>query len=380
MKKQILTILFIAFAYTFFGQISDATLLAKVKSLHPKNRISAKLDTKGYTEKKWENNGWVYYYRRGFSIISKTKHAGIKHKYTGSLQYKKVGSKYNYDLYMVGDGTYIGVPSPNKSEILELLKPDIINFLGDYHYKNIVGTYPEISLVQEKNWKWTKLTMLELKAKATFTEKVSAYKTETSEHIFKVVVYSEKYKGKWTKFNSHELEGEKKLISSKEYSYEDLKKLKTLKTIDTEKVAKGKISNLPSANLPVFNTDKELYYFIHKIIMTKDAETVKSYLYKVMSKQCKEEGSDVTLTYLTQQWFDKITNNLDTYKKTHCMYPTIKHYQNGQIRFFDKENKKALDFEGIKEDGTWKIYSVRYYPARGDAISRMANTKGNCEK
>jgi ERCC4-related helicase len=147
--------------------------------------------------------------------------------------------------------------------------------------------------------------------------------------------------------------------------------------MNAEAQASKELAGLPAAHIPVFNTDKELYYFIHNIIMTKDVETVKSYLYKVMSNQCKEEGSDVNLTYLTQQWVNKITNNLTTYKKTHCMQPKVKHYQNGQIRFFDKQSKRALDFEGIQEGGTWKLFSVRYYPARGGEIEAQATMNCN---
>ena len=44
-----------------------------------------------------------------------------------------------------------------------------------------------------------KLTMLKLKAKITHTTKISAYKTETAEHIYNVTVYSDEYKGAWKK-------------------------------------------------------------------------------------------------------------------------------------------------------------------------------------
>jgi len=372
MKKLVLiTMVTIGLSQVSFSQ-SDSSMLEKVKSLHPNNRVSAKLDSKGYTEKIWEKGAWVYYYRRGYTIISNTAYSGITHKYVGSLQYKSLdNSKFIYDLNMVGDGEYLGVPSPNKSQIIELLKSDMKNLLGDYHYQSIVGSVPEITLVQEPKWKWSKLTMLELRVKANFTEKISAYKTETSEHVFNVVVYSDDYKEKWNRFVARDLEGETKRLSTKEYSYEELNKLKTLSELDTEKQASAKMSRMPQIDLPVFTKDLDLYALTHSIIMTKDVSTVKAYLYKVMAKSCKEDGSDVVLTYLTQQWFDKITNNLEVYRKTHFSKPKVKHYQSGLMQFYDKENKRAIDMEGVQEDGTWKIFSIRYYPAREDAINRM---------
>jgi hypothetical protein len=372
MKKLILiAMVTIGLSQSSFSQ-SDLSMLEKVKSLHPNNRISTKLDSKGYTEKKWEKGAWVYYYCRGYTVISKTEYSGITHKYTGSLQYKSLdNSNFIYDLNMVGDGEYLGVPSPDKSQIIKLLKSDIKNLLGDYHYQSIVGSIPEITLIQESKWRWPKLTMLELRVKSQFTEKISAYKTETSEHIFNVTLYSDNYKRKWNRFVARDLEGETKHLSTKEYNYEELNKLKTLSELDIEKQATEKISGMPQIDLPIFTKDLDLYALTHNVIMTKDISTIKAYLYKVMAKSCKEDGSDVVLTYLTQQWFDKITNNLAVYRKTHFIKPKVKHYQAGLIQFFDKENKRAIDMEGIQEDGTWKIYSIRYYPAREDAIGRM---------
>jgi len=362
-----------------YAQVQEASMINKVKSLHSTNVISTKLDDKGYVEKKWEKGAWVYYYRHGYTIISKTKHSGITHKYTGSLQYKSHDNKqFAYDLNMVGDGEYLGVPNPDKKEIQELLESDMKEFLGDYFYQSIVGSIPEISLVQENTWRWPKLNMLEFKVKTVFTQKDGAYKTHTSEHIFEVVVYSDAYKAKWNRFNSRHLESETKHLSSKEYTYEELNKINTLVEIDTEKQATAKRSGMPQIDLPVFTKDVDLYALTHNVIMTKDMETIKAYLYKVMSKQCKEDGSEVVLTYLTQQWFDKITNNLDTYRKTHCITPKVKHYQQGSISFYDKQNKRALDMEGIFEDGDWKIFSIRYYPARGGEIDQMASMN-NCE-
>ncbi len=346
-------------------------MLENLKILHPHDCISAKMDTKGYEEKVWEKDKWVYYYRHGYTLVSRTKHAGITHKYTASLQYKKVGSQYIYDLYTVGDGVYLGVPSPDKSQILELLNADLKNFLGDYHYQSIVGEVSAIELVQEPQWEWKKLNMLELKAKAIFNEKISALVTQKSEHIFKVTVYSDSYKAPWNRFISSENQREVKHLEKKNYSYEALKKLKTLSELDTEKQAAGKMSGMPQIDLPVFASDQELFSSTHTMIMTKDTATVKAYLYKIMAKSCKEEGSDVVLTYLTQQWFDKITQNLDVYRKTHFEKPNVKHYQPGLLRFFDKENRRVVDMEGVQEDGTWKIHAIRYYPAKQADVQRM---------
>jgi len=373
MKKQFLTLIFIGIIMNTSAQISKSSMLKKVKSLHPTNRISAKMDVKGYEERVWEKDKWVYYYRHGYTIVSKTKYPGITHQYKASLQYKKTAHQYNYDLYTVGDGVYLGVPSPDKTQIIKLINSDLKNFLGDYHYNSIVGEISKIELVQEPEWEWKKLNMLMLKARAVFNEKISDLATQKSEHIFKIVLHSDTYKSPWNKFTAYEIENEKKILGQKEYSYEALKRIKTLAELDTEKQVTKKISGMPQIDLPIFTKDLDLYALTHNVIMTKDAEVVKAFLYKVMAKSCKEDGNDVILTYLTQQWFDKIIQNLDTYRTTHYIKPKVKHYQSGLMQFYDKENKRAIDIEGIQEYGTWKIHSIRYYPAKEDAINRMKN-------
>ena len=371
MKRTIVTLLFISLMNTSFGQISNTSMLAKVKSLHPKNRISANMDTKGYHDQAFEKGVWVTYYRHGYTVISKTEYPGITHKYTGSLLYKKNGNDFIYQTNMVGDGVYLGVPKPDKNEILKLLNTDLKKLLGDYIYSQAIGDISEIELVKEDKWKWKKLTMLELKAKVKVTTKISAYKTETAEHVFNVTLYSDTYKSPWNKWISVHSEGETKSLGTKEYTYKELNKIKTLADLDTEKQASKKMSGLKKLNIPVFNTDQELFALIQRTLMASDLETVKSYLYQVMSKQCKEQGSDVVLTYLTQQWFDKITTNLDTYRKTHYSKPNIDHYQSGSLTFFDKENRRKTVFEAVQEEGTWKIFSIRYYPASASDVSRM---------
>ncbi len=371
MKKIVLTLLIINVMNTSFGQISTATMLEKVKSLHPNNRISATMDSKSFQDKAFEKGVWVTYYRRGYTVISKTEYPGITHKYTGSLLYKKIGNDYIYQTNMVGDGVYLGVPKPDKNEILKLLNSDLKKLLGNYLYSQAVGDVSKIELVKEDQWKWKKLTMLELKAKVKVTTKISAYKTETAEHIFNITLYSDTYKSPWNKWISTHSEGEKKSLGIKEYTYEELNGIKTLAELDIEKQASEKVSGMRKLNIPVFNTDQELFGLTQRTLMASDLETVKAYLYQVMSKQCKEQGSDVVLNYQTQQWFDKITTNLETYRKTHYAKPKVAHYQTGSITFFDKENRRKTVFEAVQENGTWKIFSIRYYPASASDVSRM---------
>ncbi|OYT10657.1 MAG: hypothetical protein B6I18_07925 [Bacteroidetes bacterium 4572_112] len=75
---------------------------------------------------------------------------------------------------------------------------------------------------------------------------------------------------------------------------------------------------------------------------------------------------------------DKITDNATIYQKTHCQYPKVKEEQYGMIAFYDKERGRGVGFVGVEEDNTWKLRTIRYYPAKEDDVKRMENSAGSC--
>lgn len=378
MKKLFFGTLFIFISIFAFAQPSAGTMMAKIKAKHPKGLISASFAGKAISERLYEDGVWNTYYRRSYTIKSRTKHAGVTQVYGGGLQYKKTGGRYIYDQFLVGDWYYLGIPNPNKQEVLKLLKADLKKFLQSYHYNKIVGDVSEITFPANAKYHWNKLTSVNFDVNVTYAESVSYTEIEKAVHTYEVNLRSDVFKGPWVKFLSSYQGHKKKVISKTTYTSDEIEAMKTLADIDDENLAKAEYADLPDVGkIPVFESEKQLFYFIHDKVMTKDAKTVKAFLYKVLSKQCMH--SELLLNTRDQQWVDNIFNNVETYKKTHCVYPAIKHQQAGFFEFYDKENRRILGYTGSYEEGTWKLRSIRYYVAKPDDIARMQNSQNNCQ-
>ena len=380
MKKIIVLLLFLAsFAFLANSQPSKTTVLAKVKSLHSKNLVSAKLIGSGISERVYENGSWRYYYRHSYKVVNKTQYPGVNRVYSGGIQYKKGGGYYQQ---LVGDAYYTGISNPKESEIIKMMKADLKNFVRLTNYNQIVGEITDIKLADDPKWNWRKVTMVEFKMQATFSIPISYTKIEKAVHIFNVSLVADQFKGPWVRFLSTEAgRGERKVLSTTTHTADEVRAMKTLYDIDQENQAKAIMGNLPNVGeIPKFESDKQLFYFVHDKILTKSTNEVKAYLYKIMNKSyCFTGKSSVVMTSRTQGWFDKLINNHDAYKTAHCQYPTVKHEQAGQIEFYDKENRRILRFTGSKSGDTWTLNLISFYPAKASDLTRMKNNNANCK-
>ena len=380
MKKHILTLLFISSVFFAYAQPSKTTMLAKVKSKHSKNLISAKLLGNGISERLYEDGKWVNYYRHSYTTTSKTQYQGVSQVYSGSLQYKKNGSAYVYDQLLVGDWYYKGIPNPDKNEVIKMMKADLVNFVRLTNYNQIVGDVTNISFPADPEWRWNKPTMVNFKMIATYSIPISYTELEKGIHTFNVSLVADEFKGPWVRFLSTEDSHSKKRISVSKHTSDEIRAMKTLGEINAENQANAIRSSLPEvSDIPIFESDKQLFYFLHDIIMTKSANEIKAYLYKLMNKdRCYAENSTILLNNHTQKWFDYLFENLEAYKIAHCEYPSIKHEQAGQIELYDKENRRILRYVGSKTDNSWTINEISFYGAKTSEYDRLKSNNTNC--
>ncbi len=380
MKKHILTVLLISIVLFAYAQPSKTTMLAKVKSEHSKNLISAKLLGNGISERVYEDGKWVNYYRHSYTTTSKTQYQGVTQIYSGSLQYKKNGSAYVYDQLLVGDWNYKGIPNPDKNEVIKMLKSDLVNFVRLTNYNQIIGDISSISFPADPEWRWNKPTMVNFIVNATFSVPISYTEIEKAIHTFNVSLVADEFKGPWVRFVSTENSNLKKSISVSKHTSDEISAMKTLGEINAENQANAILSSLPKVEEPpVFESDKQLFYFVHDKLMTKSANEIKAYLYKLMTKErCYAENSTILLNNHTQKWFDYLFENLEAYKIAHCEYPTVKHYQSGQVEFYDKENRRILRYSGSKTTNSWTINLIEFYAAKANEFDRLKNNNANC--
>ncbi len=375
MKYTLLLITFFVASIVVYAQPSDASVKALVRKQFP-NAKAIKLGG-SHQEKKYEYGAWVFYYTRTFNVTIPTEYPGITIAHDGGAVFTKSGGNYSFQTYSVGETKFLGVPKPDSKEIIAFLSEDKEKFLGNYHYNNIVGEVSEITIPNDVRYNWPNLQTVELIVNVTYAEKISNTELQTAKHTYEVVLYSDGYKKPWNKFVSFEQNNMQQIISTKEYSPYELDKMKTLAEIDEIKQAKKALGDLPKIeDVPIFESEKQLFYFIHNIAMTKDANTLKSYLYKTIASSNKE--SEYILKQYADTWVKSVVDNLEVYKKTYCKYPIIKEEQYGQVVFYDKERRRTLTYVGEKEGDTWKLNFIRYYPAKEEDVERLESNAGQC--
>jgi len=378
MKNIFLSLLILFIANISFAQVSDATVLAKIKASN-RGIVSLKLTGNGWTERILEQGVWVKYYRKSYEIKQKSpEYPDITVLTVNHLTYRNAGSGYKFKGFGVPDYRLLGIPDPDKKEVIANLKADYFNFLQSHHYNNIVGEISEITFPDDVDFWWKALNRVHFNVQVTYTEKVSYTELEKATHLYEVIFYyNEDLNGGLKSFLSVEENSKRVVISKTSYPVDELDAMKTLQMMDEENKAKAEQASLPNVDeLPVFKSDKQAIYFLHEKLMTEDALKLKAYLYKMMSITRKE--SEYILVWHAKEWVDKVVDNLDTYKKTFCKYPTISEEHNGQIAFYDKERYKNVRFVVTEEDGTWKLKDIDYSPSAKEDADRMARMEGTC--
>ncbi|MDD3741359.1 MAG: hypothetical protein PHH30_08965 [Bacteroidales bacterium] len=382
MKKILLFVMTCFFITSYYAQPSETVMINKIKSSNTSgNLLNVELLGSGTSEKVFEDNAWHTYYRRSYKTKSKTDYPGIFFIYFGSIQYELVGGAYQYDRMLVGEWHYEGVPDPNKEEILALLNSDLIKYLGRNTYNDIVGDLSEITFPDDVKFHWHELTSVSFLTNVTYSEKISYTEVRKAEHTIEVRLYADEFKGPWKSFLSTKKDDGSTKNSGEiiKYTAEEMAQMKTLSELDEENAAKAYTSSLPEVEeIPSFESDKQLFYYVHEIIMTKPTEEVKAYLFKMLEKSCFEDNSTVLLKSWAQKWYDNIGSNHQAYINAHCLYPTVKAYQSGMITFYDRENTRMLRIVGVEQDGTFKLREIAFYPASSTDIERMKNNDNNC--
>ncbi len=379
MKKLLLLLLLTGIISVLKAQPSSSAIIAKIKK--DEGAISVKLRGNGISETEFENGKWVYYFRRSYNSTFNTKYKGVKKIYSGGIQYKKVGGKYVFDRYLLGKYYYEGVQIWGKDELLNLLKSDIRTLVKDMYYYKIVDKDIKVRLAEDPEWDCspTSATFFVI---VTYTAKYGNV-LETAEHKYKIWANAEKYHGKWIEFQTF-YKSKEKVLSTKKYSQDEIDEIKTLGELEDDKILEAEAKKdredlIPVGDIPKFDSGRQLGYFLHNIILTKNEKEIKSYIYKMLSKGCYVKNSDIVLTKDTKEWIKYLLSHIKEYRIVHCKYPTEKEHGMSYVRFLDKENSKILSFYGVEEDGTYKINEIDFYAPDKKAQERMKNNNSNCQ-
>ncbi|PLW92676.1 MAG: hypothetical protein C0592_09730 [Marinilabiliales bacterium] len=381
MKTLTSTILMFLIGIVVFAQPSQGTMIAKIKANHP-SATSVELTGNGYTEQSYDNGAYRDFYLHSYRIKAPTEYSDITYCYSGQIQYVKSGGAWVFDNFNIGDKWYEGVPDPDWNEILALLMSDIEGYVKNNHYVDIVGNISPIELTDDPDFHWHDLNSVSFNTKVTYSEKQGYTKLAKGERYYRVRLYSDGYQEPWKSFNStYEKDKiDKNSFEITEYTSEELDAMKTLYEIDMENAAAKELENLPKIEVKKFESGKQLYYYTHDIILTKEKDVILAYFYKVIDKEtCFVKGSSSLMSNDTREWVDKVLDNLEAYRACYCLYPTVKEEKETRIRFYDRENRRMLDMAGVQRNDTWMLTEVDFYAANEDEQARLKSNSSNCQ-
>ncbi len=356
------------------AQPKKAEMIKKIDAEYENIKIELLGD--GGIDQEWENGIPVENFYQPFRIKQTTEYEGVNLLYKASLKYQRSGSKWIFKQFTVGSTTYEGLETPDKNEVITLLKANYEKWLQPT-YDEIVGDLSEITFPEDPEWYWHKVNYISFKVKITYSAIVSYTEVEKSENVFKISLKRPDINGKWGDVYGYIEPDRKKSLGRTKYTESEIKKMETLDEID----AKETMNSLPKVeDAPNFASDEQLFYYIHNKILTSPNESIESHILKVIDKSCYEAGSDVYFQAYHANWINHLVEKANAYKEMFCQYPGVKAYQTGQIEFLDRELRSYMTMTAVQRGSTWKLIDFKFYPADSDVLQRMKNNDSNCQQ
>jgi hypothetical protein len=362
------------------AQPSQTTMLAKVKNEFDVDLISHKLIGPGGIDREFREGFYVDIFTQPFEVVQKSEFPEYPVRYKASLRYMKSGNSWVFEQFTVGSSSYLNVPAPDKTEMINQLTehPDI--WMGNI-INYAVGEIESIDFPTDPDWYFRKPTDVAFYVQVIFTVIASPTELEKAEHLYRIYAKRENLTTPWKITNGSEKTDAKNPISKTKYSPEEIKNMKSIGRLAEENAAAATMSSLPKVpDAPVFKSDKQLFYYLHeKLLNAPDGPTAESYIMTVVDASCYEDGSTVFFKAYHADWINNLVANIDKYKRAFCVYPGVKAEQYGQIEFLNRTFNNYVTMTGKPVDGTWKIVDFRFSPPNDAMLKQMEGNDTNCQ-
>lgn len=379
--RSFMVVLTIIQSTLIFAQPSKETMAAKVKNEFNVDLISHKLIGPGGIDREFENGVWVDYFTQPFEVVQKSEYPEFPVRYKASVRYIKSGGSWLFHQFTVGSSSYLNVPPPDKNETIKLLQADVEKWIGsDWNYA--VGAIESIQFPADPEWYNQTPNKVSFYISTVYTRKSSSSNTELekAEHKYNITMTRADLKSPWKIVWGSNANDIKKIISITTHSPEEIKQMKTLRQVVEESAAQNAIDALPTvADAPVFQSDQQLFYYIHEKILTSTPQEIEAHLMKVVDQSCYEEGSTVFFKSYHADWINNLVAHAAEYKKAFCPYPGVKAEQYGQIEFLNRTFTNYVTMTGKPVDGTWKIVDFRFSPPNDAMLKQMEGNDTNCQ-
>jgi len=363
-----------------FAQPSHKTMLAKVKSEFDKDLISHKLIGPGGVDREFRNGFWVDIFSQPFEIVQKSEYPQFPTRYQASLRYQKSGSEWIFEQFTVGSVSYLNVPPPEWNHIFPQLtqKPEI---WLENAFNYVVGDLERISLAQDPIWYFQKPTQAAFYIQVTYAEKSSNTELTKSEYLYRITAKRENLSSPWIVKSGSQKTDAKRVIAKSKYSEAEIKAMKSLGQLAEEKSANQAMNALPKVPAaPLFQSEQQLFYYIHEKIRTApDGPTAEAYLMTVVDASCFENGSTVFFKGHHAEWINYLVENLHVYQDSYCEYPGVKHQQEGNIEFLNKNFTSFVTMTAKPAGNTWKIVDFRFTAQNQAMVEQMKGDLSKCQ-
>lgn len=363
-------VLLVLCAPLLYAQPSDAQI---IKDLTGPNVISVELSAQGGA-KAWSSAYQQYFWERGAVIYSKAnvpEYPNARVRTGGLASYTLIGTQATFKRFDVAWKDYEGIPAPTEAEVLQLLRSNLEAFVGRATYNKIVGEVEELRVADEPKTQWHTPNHFSQQFLCIYKKKTSIYQLGHMKVLYKVDFYRDAINSPW-KGQVIASVVKEETLGTETYTQEELAAMKTLGQVAQEAAANEAIAALGAVSLPDFQSEMEVFLFIHSVLLENDPNKFEAVMMKMLAPVHFVQGSEVLLNAngvnLINQNAQKAFRGKFRYADFYCSSPSVKTSQSGSIEFYDKAKKYATRISiapfggryerGVKVGQTWKIVSL----------------------
>ncbi|UPQ79202.1 hypothetical protein M0M57_16495 [Flavobacterium azooxidireducens] len=369
MKKSFLVILVIILGQALIAQPTDAKVKADLKAKFP-SATNIILRSNGTTGKEWENNEYISVYRRDVSIelpSTNKNYPKVKVMLYGGVRYNVNGTNHTFSKYNPGSEEIIGMPKPNKEELLKFLDDQVLEIFRLAERNEIIGLPSAFEINENTKYSWPSFDRLEFDTWVTYEKLINDIgDAKTIKEAIKIRMYRDE-NGSWNRIDkgTASIENNKIILSEKKYSAVERAKLKTFEMLLQSKLAEKKINAMQPIDLPAMKDNYEVMNFVHSQFLSADKAKIESMLYQLLASFYFSKTDKNVPTRDGQELIDKILKNTVSgdfiYKNQYCEKPEIKENGNGSIDYWNKDKTAYTRLELGTENNNWKLGGITIY-------------------
>jgi hypothetical protein len=294
-----------------YAQPSDSDMLQRIKT---KGVFSAKLSSGGGSvTKQVENGTWHWEYARGYTVKRSTEYEGVTVEQHGTLRYLKSGNSYSFLQKTHTWQEYHGIPNPTEEDVMRLAQADYSKALAP-DYEKIVGELEFLGLAEDPQWDWLDINSVTVQVRAVYSRKAPQNTVEKVEKIYEWRLYRDDMKDPFNGFHSSS-SGPPKILSSKQYSPMEFKRIRTLIDVGRKKKADARFATLPKLTMPDLNDLDATSQYLHELLKEADAMKIESFLLQALSSKWV---LDKVPEHEFASFLEKTIDHAGRYKEQYC--------------------------------------------------------------